>query len=204
LWIVYELNGISCISLEELIEPRKNIVSSRSFGKPVKTYKELSEAVSLYTTSAAERLRRQKLVASAVGVFIRTNHFADAPKKYSNSSIIALETPTAYTPELIKVALQNLNRIFKDKYDYKKAGVYLLDLLADDLIQPNLFNSDFFYNEKKRALMNTIDNINLRFAKNIVKPAAASITNKDNWQMRRERKSPAYTTNWSELPTIMI
>lgn len=201
---VFELNGVSCIALDDLNEQKKNIVSSRSFGRPVKTYRELSEAVSLYTSIAGEKLRAQKSAANAVGVFIRTNHFAEKGEKYSNSSIIALDSPTAYTPDLIKTALANLKRIFKSGYDYKKAGVFLLDLKSDDFIQQNLFDADIFYNSKKRALMDAVDRLNSKFQNTVIEPASSLINKKNNWLMKRGKKSPAYTSNWNELPVVKI
>ena len=57
-----ELRGISCLALEEVAAPRKQIISSRSFGQLVHTLPELSESVASY--SAAEKLRREKVAAA--------------------------------------------------------------------------------------------------------------------------------------------
>ncbi|HPN30984.1 MAG TPA: Y-family DNA polymerase [bacterium] len=199
---VLELNGESCISLEDNIAPKKNIVSSRSFGKPVTEYGELKQAVICYAETAAEKMRAQNSAASAVGVFITTNRFAEPDKKYYNSSIINLESPTAYSPDLIKTALINLERIFKKGFIYKKAGVYLLDLTDDSCLQQNLFNENSFYSDKKRKLMGIIDFINNKSGGNHLKISAAG-TNR-LWEMKREKKSKAYTTKWNELPIVKL
>ncbi|MCS6038188.1 hypothetical protein LNQ52_32410 [Klebsiella pneumoniae subsp. pneumoniae] len=42
---VRELNGESCISLEEAPPPKQQIVCSRSFGQRITTYEEMRQAV---------------------------------------------------------------------------------------------------------------------------------------------------------------
>ncbi|MDQ1266391.1 MAG: Y-family polymerase, partial [Bacteroidota bacterium] len=69
----FELRGIPCIKLEYAVPAKKAIVCSRSFGKPVIEKQELHEAVSLFTTRAAEKMRRQNSAASLLTVFLRTN-----------------------------------------------------------------------------------------------------------------------------------
>jgi DNA polymerase V len=61
-----ELRGTSCLALEEVVAPRKQIVSSRSFGQPVHTLAGLGESVTSYMASAAEKLRRQRSMCEAV------------------------------------------------------------------------------------------------------------------------------------------
>ena len=70
---VLELRGISCLSLEEVAQPKKEIISSRSFGQLVTDLGELRQAVASYAARAAEKLRRQHSVASALQVFLQTN-----------------------------------------------------------------------------------------------------------------------------------
>lgn len=65
-----ELRGISCLELEDVMPPKQQIMSSRSFGAPVETIEELRESVASYLASAAEKLRRQNSVAGAVYVFV--------------------------------------------------------------------------------------------------------------------------------------
>ena len=58
---VYELRGISRLSLE-LVEPtRQGIAVTRSFGNPVTSWTEMREAIVGYTTRAAEKMRRYKV-----------------------------------------------------------------------------------------------------------------------------------------------
>ncbi|MDA0713502.1 MAG: Y-family DNA polymerase, partial [bacterium] len=66
--IALELNGISCLDLDVSFVPRKQIISSKSFGKKVFTITELSEACSSYLTKACEKLRSQNSVCGEVKV----------------------------------------------------------------------------------------------------------------------------------------
>jgi DNA polymerase V len=196
---VKELRGISCISLEEIPLPKKGIISSRSFGKPVETLKELKEAVAAYVSRAAEKLRAQGSAASFIQVFLTTSLFKGP--QYSNSSSTQLPIPTAYTPELIYYAHQNLKKIFKSGYRYKKAGVMFSGILPEDKIQPNLFRPSYS-SDRRKILMRTVDRINTKWGRNTIQFAAAGI--KRAWKMRQFRRSPRYTTQWNEIPKVKL
>ena len=95
---VWELRGISCIELEEVSEPNKQIIRYRSFGKPVESLEKLKEAISVYATRAGDKLRQQQSVTSYLSVFLETNRFKPDEPQYANSSGCYLHEPTAYTP----------------------------------------------------------------------------------------------------------
>jgi hypothetical protein len=57
------------------------VTCSRSFGVLVESLGELREAVAVYVTKAAERLRRSRLAAGVVPVFITTSRFGAAPAR---------------------------------------------------------------------------------------------------------------------------
>jgi len=71
-----ELNGTVCIEMEEISPPKKQIMSSRSFGVPVSDLQSMEESVSLYAARAAEKLRRQKSYTGSVQVSIQTSPFS--------------------------------------------------------------------------------------------------------------------------------
>lgn len=87
---IRELNGVVCIELEEVTPKKQQIVSSRSFGKPVEDLESLSESISLYMTRAAEKLRKQSSYAGALHVYIRTSPFKLDQPFYSNGYTVAL------------------------------------------------------------------------------------------------------------------
>ncbi|MBY0403160.1 MAG: Y-family DNA polymerase, partial [Cyanobacteria bacterium] len=72
---VMELRGISCIPLTQTPPPKKTIMTSRSFGYPIQTLRELKQAVATYTARTGEKLREEKLFANQIEVFIKTNRF---------------------------------------------------------------------------------------------------------------------------------
>jgi len=195
-----ELRGTACIELSDSPQPQKNILASRSFGRPVECFKEMHEAVSQYVTRAAARLRKQNLAAGNISVFLATNRFKPEEKQYSNSISYSLPEPTDYTPDLIDYAIALLKKIYKDGYKYKKGGVLLNDLVPNDIIQQNMFDGGL--NIKKKALMKTVDSINMEWGKDTLKNASVGIRQK--WDMRRQFCSPRYTTSWNELLTARI
>jgi DNA polymerase V len=193
---VQELNGIPCIELEEAGSPRQQIMVSRSFGSPVSALDDLSESVAYYTTRAAEKLRRDGSVAASICVFIRTNPFREQDEQYSRSVIVPLPLPADDTTKLVKAALCGLKSIYKPALRYAKSGVLLMGLHEKGSAQRTLFDDP---GEQSRSdkLMYVMDSINQRMGKDSVTIAATGT--KKRWAMRREQKSPNYTTDWNEL-----
>jgi len=115
---------------------------------------ELEEAVSFYTSRAAEKFRKQSSVAQAIAVFIHSNRFIK-PQYYKEATLPLLQ-PTNDTVELVRVAQAVLRKIFHPGIKYQKAGILLLDLIPENLNrQPHLFLADF--SPKRRALMEAVD-----------------------------------------------
>ncbi|MDD4977681.1 MAG: Y-family DNA polymerase [Gallionella sp.] len=194
---VKELNGISCIELEDAGTPRQQIMVSRSFGMPVTTLDELEESVAYFTTLAAEKLRQDGSVASSLCVHVMTNPFSESEPQYHNSRVVPLGQPSDDTNKLIKASLQGLRQMYRPGYRYKKTGVLLMALQPKLSVQPTLFDEPE-EQVKTDHLMQIMDRINQKMGKGTL-TIAASGTNK-RWAMRRESKSPNYTTEWSELP----
>lgn len=192
-----ELRGTSCIELEN-IEPKKEIIRSRSFGHDVYELEDLKEAISMHASRTAEKLREQKSIARYISVWIKTNAFKDIPQ-YRNSIGTYLPEPTSYTPNLIQTALTLLENIYKKGYGYKKAGVMLADIVPDNEVQLNIFSPN--RNLKNQIeLMKAFDKINTAWGRDTVKYASSGIQRR--WSMKRASLSPRYTTNWDELPVV--
>jgi len=193
---VRELRGIPCLALEELAPTNQQIISSRSFGTPVTSLRELSEAVTTYVSRAAEKLRAQQAVAGAIQVTIRTNPHREDDPQYSNSMVLPLTTASSDTTRLVRAAQWGLRRIFRPGYRYAKAGVMLMDICRADGVQQSLFA--LTENEEKSArLMQALDSINQRMGQNTLFLAGAGV--RKAWRMRRGNKSPGYTTEWGEV-----
>ncbi len=122
--IVEELRGSSCLSLKQCPQQKKSVTCSRSFGVLVESLAELREAVAIYLTRAAERMRKHGTAAGALTVVINTNRFGNEPQ-YANTATFELACATNTTDELLAWALNGLAQIYRPGYRYKKAGVML-------------------------------------------------------------------------------
>lgn len=194
--IVHELNGTVCIELEEIVPPRKQILSSRSFGHPVRDFNSLAESITLYMSRAAEKLRSQHSLVNIVQVYIRTSPFKLDETQYSNGMTIPLPTPTDDTRQLVKVALWALKRLYKPNLNYAKAGVSLGDLIPRASAQYDLFASGQS-NSRSTKLMSAIDRINAKMGRESIKLASEGFARP--WKMKQGNKSPNYTTRWDQI-----
>lgn len=193
---IRELNDIVCIELEDIKEPNKQILHSRSFGKRVTELFELEEALTSFTTRACEKLRKQESVTNSVYVFIRTSPHNDK-KQYANGVHIPLLQPTDNTFVINNAVLLGLKTLFRNGYDYQKAGVMLCELSSKHLVQETLFTDEF-----GKSQMSVIDSINTKMGRDTVKLGSAGI--KQDWKMKSHYMSPRYTTRWDELLTVRI
>jgi DNA polymerase V len=193
---IRELNGTVCIELEEISPAKKQIISSRSFGYPVRDYNSLAESITLYMSRAAEKLRRQQSFAGSVFVYIRTSPFKPDDPFYSNGMTIPLPSPTDDSRQLVNMVLWGLKQIYKPNYNYAKAGVLLSELVPAQGVQTDLF-SQAQASPKSAALMGAMDSINKKMGKESIKLASEGF--KRPWKMRQENKSPSFTSNWDQV-----
>ena len=195
---VRELRGVSCLDLEEVAPDKQQIMCSRSFGQYAEDREQLEEVVASYVSRAAEKLRHQDSLAGALMVFIRTNPFNPKEPQYHRSLTIPLPEPTADTRILISWALKVLRRMYRPGFAYQKAGVMLSDLRPRTMVQASLFAD--LEDDRGRQLMATLDAINGRWGRGTLRSAAEGM--EKPWQMKRQRLSPRYTTDWEGLPVV--
>jgi DNA polymerase V len=195
---VMELRGISCIPLDEAVQPKKAIMCSRSFGRKVYTLNELQEAAAAYISRAAEKLRDQNSAASFIQVYLMEFPFNDG---HPQTRICSANIPvaTAYSPDLIRYAKALVKRIYHKGPAYRKVGVMLSGIVQRGQVQMNLFHSSR-EGEKEIALMKTMDEINQRWGRGTIIPAASGFSRP--WWMRQTRRSARFTTSWTELPVV--
>ena len=194
---VRELKGQSCITLHDFMEPKKQIMVSRSFGKSIRSKSILSEAISFHASRAAEKLRYEKQKCRLITAFIRSNRFNTRVRQIYAAKSFELVHPTDDTRIIIKNANRILDQIFADGYQYAKAGVLLSDFTNRYGYQMSLFDKK---REEKMAskLMQTVDYINLM---EIAKIGFGNQGYRNTWRMKREIKSKRYTTKIEEIPT---
>ena len=199
-----ELNGISCLELEEVPPDRKGVMASRSFGSPVEALEELEEALANHVARAGEKIRRFGLLATGMEVFLRTNRFRKDQPQYSPGIGIALDRPTHSTSELMRTAASLLQRIYRPGYRYKKTGVQLTNLVSEEEYQPGLFEKvrpgridvDKIVDEINRRLGDPKNPVITRASQGMERPGQRN----NRWKMKSEHHSPHYTTDWHQLP----
>lgn len=195
--IVRELNGISCLPLEAMFTPRKQIVCSRSFGKPVTELEELQEAISHYSAVATKKLRNQHCVAGGIYVFIETNYFNLKMPYYSNNVFFPFPIPTQDTSYIIRIAKKCIRHLYKKNLSYHKVGVILTELIPQNMQQQDILQVNSLKNER---LIQSVDVINKKFGKDTLFYCAEGISRE--WKMITNKLSPRYSTRWDELAVV--
>lgn len=197
---VRELNGESCLDLEDIPQTKREIVSSRAFGERVIDKQQMHQAVAEYVHRACRKLRHEGCEAKQLSVFIRTSPFSDAIKDpyYANSRNAELSIPSDDTRDFLHVASSLLDQIWKDGYRYAKAGVMLSDFYPKGVRQGDLFAASDCI-KGNSALMSVLDRINEQHPNGLF---FASKGTSQTWAMKRELLSPAYTTSWKGLPRV--
>ncbi|MCD8521904.1 MAG: translesion error-prone DNA polymerase V subunit UmuC [Saccharospirillaceae bacterium] len=193
---VRELNGESCLALEDITPTKQQILCSRSFGQRVTRYTEMQEAISSYVARAAEKLRHEQQQCQLISVYIRTGLFNPNDPRYSNSASLRLDYPTDDTRVLLHAAGRLLQAIWKDGYRYAKAGITLSEFYNRGVMQPDLFTQQVISPNSAR-LMQVVDRINQQQRGKVF--FASQGTGKA-WSMNRNHLSPSYTTDWRQLP----
>lgn len=194
----HDLQGIPTLNLDE-VQPKKNIATTRSFDGNYTKFEQISERVSTFAVSCAEKLRKQNSCCNSLMVFVHTNrHRKDLPQ-YSRNIVIQLPFATNSSIELSKFAIQALKQIFKEGYSYKKAGVIVQDFTPQDSVQKSLFEER---NEKHIPLMKAVDKLNALFGQQKIRLASQDA--KRVWKMKQEKLSPNYTTKLADIITIKL
>ncbi len=191
-----ELEGESSIELEEP-KIKKEIATTRSFEGHYTTLDQLKERVVTFSVTCAEKLRKQNSSARSVMVFLLTNaHREDLPQ-YQRNIVVKFPFATNSGIEIARFACDGLSRIFREGYNYKKAGVIVMDIVPENPVQLNLFENS---NPRHEPLMKAIDRINRSIGHHKVKLASQDLDR--TWKMRQEKLSPRYTTRLHEILVI--
>jgi DNA polymerase V len=192
-----ELQEVPCIELQEIQPDRQQIIASRSFGKMVSELPILQDALSTFVANACAKLRGQGSHAAVIQVFLQTNRFRKDLPQYMPSLAVPLPYPTNDSLEVNRWASYLCERMFKPEYQYKKAGIMLSEISPVTHRQGDLLEGEVSSNGK---LMLALDTLNQRFGRGTVKVSTQGAFK--DWQMRQERKSPNYTSDWDEVPMV--
>jgi DNA polymerase V len=201
-----ELNGEDCVPNEEMAK-KKSICTSRSFNGMITDLDVLRTHVSNYAARCAEKLRQQGTVASIVGVFLNTNAFREDLPQYWNFQEMRLLTPSSSTVTIVKAANEVLQKLYRQGYHYKKAGVIVMGIGPNSPIQQDLFDTNAEQFEKMKRLDAVIDRINKVNGTETIVLGSQQYTQKDGKgkanvfanAIKHDFKSKNPTTRWSDI-----
>lgn len=202
-----ELNGKSCISIEELPQ-KKSICTSRSFANEGITDKNvIEEAVANFAVRCTEKLRRQGSVCQGITVFAWTSRFNEHVPEYTIHDSLTLPIATNAQEEIVGAALSILRakypKLMADSrpdrpdmsFHFKKAGVILWQISPDHPRQQDLF--DTIDRSRQKALMEAIDAINRKNGYGTIRQAIQGTDCR--FDLKREYMSKQFTTNIHDI-----
>lgn len=204
-----ELNGHDCVP-NETMAMKKSICVSRSFDGMISDFDLLRTHISNYAACCAEKLRRQHTAASVVSVFMSTNPFREDLPQCSNYGEHRFLTPTANSVDIVKAATQCARQIFRPGFCYKRAGVIVMSIDSCAGIQTNFLDYDAERFQKMRKLDEVVDRINkvsgtetvILGSQQYPRKGRNGKSPKFEDAMKRDFRSPYYTTRWSDIITL--
>ena len=188
-----DLQGISKIPLEE-VSSKKMIATTRSFEYTYSDIDNIKERISTFAANSAEKLRAQESNCHMLIVQLSSDRYQKDSQQHRESKTVVFSCPTASTLVITNAAVAAVKSIFRTGIKYKRAGVILTGLVANDNFQLNLFSQE---NPKHKLLMSAIDGLNKKFKADKIKLGNQDL--KRTWKMRQERLSPKFTTNINEV-----
>jgi len=198
--IWHELRGDAVHPFQEDHAPQKSLLASRSFGHTISNYHELEVAVASFASQAAFRLRKHDLAAGVFGIYLR---YRDTERRARGASTATtLHISSNDTAVLVAAALTQLKQVYDSDLGYIKAGVFAHHLTGAAHQQSSLLEPTSSQDKARRkSLMDALDSVNERFGAETLHLGVVDKKARA-WHARKERISPAYTTNWDELPLV--
>ncbi|HGX3400551.1 TPA: DUF4113 domain-containing protein [Acinetobacter nosocomialis] len=196
---IYELQGISCIEIEDTPPSKKQIIKSCSFGAKVTDLNDLKEAIAMHAQEACKRLRDEESLCGCLLVFVQSSPFDESAPFYNKSITGAFSEPTDCATDFVKAAVRMVSDIYKEGIKYKKCGVILTGLEPKAGHTYDLL-TDFEVIEKKEQLMKTLDNVHTKFGKKKLGVGPCYIPDR-TWSMSRDKltKNPF---KWDQLTIV--
>lgn len=196
---INELQGISCIEIEDTPPSKKQIIKSCSFGAKVTELNDLKEAIAMHAQEACKRLREEESLCGCLLVFVQSSPFDESAPFYNKSITGAFSEPTDCATDFVRAAVKMVSDIFTEGIKYKKCGVILTGLEPKAGHTYDLL-TDFEYIEKKECLMEAMDGIHSKFGKKKLGVGPCYVPGR-NWAMSRDKLS-RNPFRWDELLTI--
>ena len=118
--------------------------------------------------------------------------------------------------QIVQCALRGTQRIFRQGYQYKRAGVVVMGICPESAIQTNFIDYDSERYDKMKRLDEVIDSINRRNGSETIVLGSQQYTSLNSAEHKQVRtkfkagvfrdsikhdfRSPNYTTRWSDIP----
>lgn len=191
---ISELNGVSCLSWDDVKQRKKEVFSTRSFGERVENPFALKASLVTHCSIVAKKLRKQGSLTKRLIIFAHSSPHED--NYYKRSFIQKLAVPSNDSMVFAKQVDLVFSQLFQPGVRYYKAGIGAIELEDDMHQQIDMFN----VSDDKPELMQCLDTINKRYGSSSLRIGTELQSNQ--WQMKRDWLSRRYTTRWPEIPLI--
>lgn len=196
---VLELQGISCLQVEDLPADKQQIMSSRSFGQSISDKSLIKEALTHYTINAVDKLRAQNSYCRLVSVGVQTSWF-DRENYFSPHLVVQLNDYTNDVFEINQAVTFAVDRIFKDGHKFKRGGIVLHDIIPKKAFMPNLF-TDHSHRDERENLNQAFAKVNARFGRNTIMLGLSGKTDRA-WSMKQAMRSQDYFSDAKQLMEV--
>jgi DNA polymerase V len=189
-----DLEGEPTILLEDELQDKKVIATTRSFEYTFSDKENMKERIATFASRCAEKLRMQDSSCNIIMVYLKSDRNKQNESQYRASRTLTLPYATNSILTINQYAQKALNKIFKPGIKYKRAGVLLMGLMKTDALQLDLFKNE---DPKHLHLMATMDTLNNKYGGRKIKMANQDLQR--TWKMRQAHLSPEYTTKFSDI-----
>jgi DNA polymerase V len=172
-----ELLGMYCHPVKPIPKLKKNIASTRSFGKDVNDFNQLAEAMYMYIKNGVKKLVDNEIAPNRATIFLSGN--VHKGEKHYSSKQITFQKQTRNVDEIWSQIYPHLKKIYNSSKNYKKCGIIFNELMPENIEQPTLFASS-------------------------IQMVQAPVNKTKEWEMRQDFISQKYTTSWEEIPQVFV
>jgi DNA polymerase V len=172
-----ELLGMYCHAVKPIPKLKKNIASTRSFGKDVSDLDQLAEAMYTYIKNGVKKLIDNEISPNRATIFLSGN--IHKSEKHYSSKQIKFESQTRDIDQIWSQVYPHLRQMYNSRKHYKKCGIIFNELMPENIEQPTLFS-------------------------NSIQLVQAPVNKTKEWEMRQEFMSQKFTTSWDEIPSVFV
>ena len=172
-----ELLGMYCHPVQKVPKLKRNVASTRSFGKDIDSFDQIAEAMYSYIKSGVKKLTDNGIAPNRCTIFLCGNIHKD--EKHYSSKQIQFNSQTRDVDQIWSQIYPHLKKIYNSSKKYKKCGIIFNDLMPESIQQGTLFSSSI----------------------QMIQPP---VNKEHEWEMRQDFMSQKYTTSWDEIPNVLV